>query len=141
MASVIAICQSGGEFETGSDGETAYRGGDAHAIDIDNKTKWREFKSEVAEMFNYNLSSMSLKYFLPGNKKTLITIATDKDFKRMISFHKSAATVDVYAVVDEAAPADFSNTPASRYFYLFNPCPGQNAVLCMFCGRCCCLWV
>ncbi|KAF8401219.1 hypothetical protein HHK36_012148 [Tetracentron sinense] len=111
---VIAICQSGGEFMTNKDGTLSYTGGDAHAIDIDQQTRLNEFKLEIAEMFNYGIGSMSIKYFLPGNRKTLITISNDKDLKRMINFHGDSITADVYIMTEEIVARDISNMPASR---------------------------
>lgn len=111
---VIAICQSGGEFETDADGVLQYKGGDAHAMEIDNKMKFKDFKAEVAEMFSSDLSSMVIKYFLPGNRKTLISITNDKDFKRMINFHGDSDTSDIYVVPEEIAAPEVSNMPASR---------------------------
>ncbi|KAF5960773.1 hypothetical protein HYC85_001982 [Camellia sinensis] len=111
---VIAICQSGGEFETDKDGSLSYRGGDAHAMEIEEHMKYKNFKVEVAEMFNCNLGNISIKYFLPGNKKTLITISNEKDLKRMIKFHGNSDTADIYVLTEEVAAADVSNMPASR---------------------------
>lgn len=109
----IAICQSGGEFVTNKDGSLSYNGGEAYAIDIDEETEFSGFKSEVAEMFNCSADTMSIKYFLPGNKKTLISISKDKDFKRMLNFLGDTATVDVFIQSEEAA-RNISNMPASR---------------------------
>ncbi|XP_040960679.1 uncharacterized protein [Gossypium hirsutum] len=111
---VIAVCQSGGEFETDKNGVMLYKGGDAHAIDLDDQTKFDDFKKELAEMFNLNMSTMSVKYFLPGNKKTLISISNDKDLKRLIKFHGNSTTVDVFILMEENVPHDVSNMPASR---------------------------
>ncbi|GAB4835597.1 hypothetical protein Ancab_039512 [Ancistrocladus abbreviatus] len=111
---IIAICQSGGEFETDKDGMMAYKGGDAHAIDIDDEMKFNEFKVEVAEMFNCSIDGISIKYFLPGNRKTLITVSNDKDLKRMIKFHDTSVTVDIYVMMEEVVAPDISNMPASR---------------------------
>ncbi|KAL0006478.1 hypothetical protein SO802_014039 [Lithocarpus litseifolius] len=111
---IIAICQLGGEFETNRDGSLSYRGGDAHAIDIDDQMKFNEFKMEVAEMFNCSIDTMYIKYFLPGNNKTLITISNDKDLKRMIKFHGDSVTADVYVIMEEIVALDVSNLPASR---------------------------
>lgn len=111
---IIAICQSGGGFETVGDGSLSYRGGEAHAIDIDDQVKFNDFKNEVAEMFNCNINSMSIKYFLPGNRKTLITVSNDKDLKRMVKFHGDSATADIYIIMEEAVDQEVSNMPASR---------------------------
>jgi zinc finger SWIM domain-containing protein 3 len=111
---MIAICQLGGEFVTDKDGTLSYKGGDAHAIDIDDQIKFNDFKLEVAEMFNCSVNTMSLKYFLPGNKKTLITISNDKDLKRMIKFHGDSVTADVYVILEDNFLPGVSNLPASR---------------------------
>lgn len=111
---LIAICQSGGEFENGKDGFLLYKGGDAHAIDIDDQMEFEEFKMEVAEMFNCCASTICIKYFLPGNKKTLITISNDKDLKRMIKFHGDSVTADIYVMTEEIITPDVSNMPGSR---------------------------
>lgn len=104
----------GGQFETGKDGELSYSGGDAHAIDIDDQVKFQDFKTEIAEMFNCNVNTISLKYFLPGNKKVLIMISNDKDLQRMIKFHGDSLTSDVYVITEEFVEPDVSNMPASR---------------------------
>ncbi|KAL8555053.1 hypothetical protein ACS0TY_003017 [Phlomoides rotata] len=111
---VIAICQSGGEFESNTDGVLCYKGGDAHAMEIDDKMKFKDFKSEVAEMFNCNLGTLAIKYFLPGNKKTLISISNDKDLKRMIKFHNDSDTAEIYAMTEEVVVPDVSQMPGSR---------------------------
>ncbi|XVF31529.1 hypothetical protein REPUB_Repub16aG0153500 [Reevesia pubescens] len=111
---IIAICQAGGEFETDKDGSLSYRGGDAHAIDVDDQMKFNDFKMEVSEMFNCSINTMYIKYFLPGNKKTLITVSNDKDLKRMIRFHGDSVTADVYIIMEEVISPDVSNMPGSR---------------------------
>ena len=111
---VIAICQSGGDFVTDKDGSLSYCGGDAYAVDIDQQTLLSDFKSEIAEMFSCNADTMSLKYFLPGNKKTLITISKDKDLQRMVNFLGDAVSVDVFVISEETAARNTSNMPASR---------------------------
>ncbi|XP_007035999.2 PREDICTED: uncharacterized protein LOC18603776 [Theobroma cacao] len=111
---IIAICQSGGDFVTNKDGSLSYSGGDAYAIDIDQQTQLSDFKSEIAETFNFSSDNMSIKYFLPGNKKTLITISKDKDLQRMLNFLGDSATVDVFIMSEEAAARNVSNMPASR---------------------------
>lgn len=111
---VIAICQSGGEFTTNKDGSLSYNGGEAYAIDIDSQTQLSDLKSEIAETFNCNADTMIIKYFLPGNKKTLITVSKDKDLQRMINFLGDAASVDVFIISEEAAARNTSNMPGSR---------------------------
>ena len=103
---VIAICMSGGQFLTEKGGALTYRGGDAHAIDIDEDTMFKDFISEIGEMFNFDATStVCLKYFLPDNKKTLISISNDKDLKRMIKFHENSNSADVYLIPEEAPEA------------------------------------
>ena len=87
---------------------------DAHAIDVDDQMKFNDFKTEVAEMFNCSFNTVSLKYFLPGNKKTLITISNDKDLQRMIKFNWDSVTTDVFVILEEIVERDVSNMPASR---------------------------
>lgn len=114
---VIAICRSGGEFVTNKDdGLLSYSGsGDAFAIDIDHNTSMTDFKTELAEYFGFGVETMTtLKYFLPGNKKTLITISKDKDFMRMVKFSADAGTVEVFVMPQEAGVVNLSNMPASR---------------------------
>ncbi|KAJ0093457.1 hypothetical protein Patl1_24730 [Pistacia atlantica] len=65
-------------------------------------------------MFNCSVDTMSIKYFLPGNKKTLISISKDKDFKRMLNFLGDTVTVDLFILSEEAAARNVSNMPASR---------------------------
>lgn len=111
---VIAICQSGGEFETDKDGFLSYKGGDAHAMEVDDDWEYKHFKEEVAEMFNCNVDTMCIKYFLPSNKKKLITISNDKDLKNMIKFHGDSDTAEVYVMTEEVVAPDVSNMPGSR---------------------------
>ncbi len=111
---IIAIIQSGGEFETNKDGSLSYRGGDAHAREIDENMEYKDFKREVAEVFNCNHGTMSIKYFLPGNKKTLITISDDKDLNCMIKLHADSTTADIYVITEDVVAARVSNVSASR---------------------------
>lgn len=96
------------------DGSLYYNGGEAYAIDIDQQTNLDDFKTEVAEMFSCSIDTMSIKYFLPGNKRTLISISKDKDLKRMVKFLRDSITVDVFILSEEAAARNLSNMPASR---------------------------
>lgn len=62
---------------------------------------------------------MLIKYFLPGNKKTLITISKDKDLQRMVNFYGDSDQVEVFVMTDEgAARNNVSNMPTSRYLQL-----------------------
>lgn len=111
---LIVICQSGGKFSSNSDGSLSYCGGDAHAMSVNNGTRFDDFKSEIAEMWKHDLNSITIKYFLPNNNRTLITISTDKDIQRMIEFHEHSATVDVFAITGSVAASDVTSLPCSR---------------------------
>lgn len=112
---IIAICQSGGEFVTNSeDGSLSYSGGNAYAVDIDDNTNVDAFKQELMETFKFNFDGMTIKYFLPGNKKTLITISKDKDLQRMVNFFKDSEQVEVFVVAEGDVARNVSNVPASR---------------------------
>ncbi|KAG9144643.1 hypothetical protein Leryth_020945 [Lithospermum erythrorhizon] len=111
---VIAICQSGGVFETNDDGFLVYKGGDARAMEIDNRMCYKDLKMELSEMFSFSLDTVVIKYFLPSNKKTLITISNDKDLKRMIEFHSDSVTAEIYVITEEVIAPDVSNRPGSR---------------------------
>ena len=108
---VVAICQYGGEFTSGPNGNLIYKGGEAHAVDLTRDFLLESFKDEVSKVFHVDVTDMSLKYFLPNNNKTLITISCDQDLQRMVDFTISAAQVDVFLISREE----------NRYvlFYLF----------------------
>uniref|UniRef100_A0A1D1YAP4 Protein FAR1-RELATED SEQUENCE 11 n=1 Tax=Anthurium amnicola TaxID=1678845 RepID=A0A1D1YAP4_9ARAE len=105
----MAICQYGGEFASNSDGSLTYAGGEAHIIDIDHGMLFDDLKSEIASLFSIDISTMSIKYFLPNNKRTLITVSGDKDLKRMVNFYANSETLDVY-VLNKANNRETRNT-------------------------------
>lgn len=115
---VIAICQSRGNFELGEDGLLSYNGGEAYAVNLDKQTQLSEFKQEIAETFKYSADDMLIKYFLPGNRKTLITISKDKDLQRMVNFYRNFDQVEVFILTKEFAARNVLNMPTSRYFQL-----------------------
>ena len=110
-AIVVAICQYGGEFTSGPNGNLTYKGGEAHAVDVTRDMPLESFKDEVSKVFHVDVTDMSLKYFLPNNMKTLITISCDRDLQRIIDFTANAAHVDVFLI----------SRQENRYvlFYLF----------------------
>jgi hypothetical protein len=115
MKEIIAICRSGGEFETSKDdGALSYHGGEAYAIDINQRTRLADFKKELADTFECSVSELLIKYLLPGNKNTLITISKDKDFKRMVSFYSNLENVDVFVTIVPPAARNGSNVLATR---------------------------
>ncbi|XP_039143349.1 uncharacterized protein LOC120280548 [Dioscorea cayenensis subsp. rotundata] len=95
---LVAICQYGGEFVTNSDGSMFYYGGEAHAVDVNRETLLDDLKSEITSVFGIDLSGMSMKYFLPNNRRTLISISSDKDLQRMVEFNLNVRNTEVYIV-------------------------------------------
>ncbi|KAI4335653.1 hypothetical protein L6164_014284 [Bauhinia variegata] len=93
---LILICQSGGEFITIDDGSMSYTKGEAHAAEINHETRFDDLKLKLAELCNLEYKSLSIKYFLPENRKTLITLSNDRDLKRMYEFHVNSVTADVF---------------------------------------------
>ncbi|KAK8956473.1 hypothetical protein KSP40_PGU013798 [Platanthera guangdongensis] len=93
---IVAICQYGGEFITNNDGSLSYCGGEAHAIDVGLDMLFDEFSTEISSMFNIDINGVCIKYFLPSNKKTLITISNDKDLSRMVHFNENVSAAEVY---------------------------------------------
>lgn len=111
---LVVICQSGGKFTTSGDGSLLYNGGEAHAITVSSESKFDELKSEMADMWKYDPNALTMKYFLPNNKKTLITISSNKDIQRMIDFHEDSATVDIYVMKDDNPTTDVTPRPRNR---------------------------
>eukprot|EP00268_Persea_americana_P037534 TRINITY_DN37191_c0_g3_i1.p1 TRINITY_DN37191_c0_g3~~TRINITY_DN37191_c0_g3_i1.p1 ORF type:complete len:769 (-),score=109.03 TRINITY_DN37191_c0_g3_i1:429-2735(-) len=97
----VAICQFGGVFVPNDDGSMFYSGGEAHAIPVDRSMTFDEFKSDLADNLNCDISTLSIKYFLPTNRRTLITISNDKGLQRMVDFHEGSDTIDVYILPGE----------------------------------------
>ncbi|CAM0879435.1 unnamed protein product [Alopecurus aequalis] len=95
---VVAICQYGGEFTSGPNGNLIYKGGEAHAVDVSREMSLDSFKDEVSNVFHVDVTDMSFKYFLPNNNRTLITISCDRDLQRMVDFTASAAQADVFLI-------------------------------------------
>lgn len=119
IGKLIVICQSGGKFTTNGDGTLSYSGGDAHATSLTLDTKFDDFKSEIADMWKYDQNSLTIKYFLPNNKRTLITISTDRDIRRFLEFHEDSASADVYVITSTPpapapAPSDATSMPCTR---------------------------
>ncbi|KAK1256920.1 hypothetical protein QJS04_geneDACA016417 [Acorus gramineus] len=92
----VAICQFGGEFVTGGEGTMSYIGGEAHAVDIDRELAFGDFSLEVSNLFKIDVHSISIKYFLPSNRRVPITVSGDRDLQRMVDFHADSRTIDVY---------------------------------------------
>ncbi|XP_021689595.2 uncharacterized protein LOC110671431 [Hevea brasiliensis] len=95
---LILICQSGGEFVTRDDECLSYTGGEAHALDINHETMFDGIKLKMAKICNLEYKSVSVKYFLLGNRQALFTLANDKDLKRMYDFHGDLITADVFVL-------------------------------------------
>lgn len=74
----ILISQLGGIFKNLDDGSFRYEAEDAHAIYINENSKYSDFNMEVAKTFYCSRNFVTIKYFLPGIKKTLITVESWK---------------------------------------------------------------
>lgn len=112
---LILICQSSGEFITNDDGTLSYEGGEANAVNINQDTSFEDLIIKLAEMSNLDHRTISIKYFLPGNRRNLITLRNDKDLKRMIDFHGHSVTADVFVNGKEGFDRDAIKIHASRY--------------------------
>ncbi|KAJ0235794.1 MULE transposase domain-containing protein [Hirschfeldia incana] len=110
---LILICQSGGKFLTDDDGTMTYTGGEAEAIDINHETSFHDFKLKLAKLWNLDYDSLSLKYFLPGNRRTLITMRQEKDMKRMYDFHLSSVSAEVFVTGQEGFHSQALVSPAN----------------------------
>nr|XP_043622114.1 uncharacterized protein LOC122593734 [Erigeron canadensis] len=93
---LILICHSGGEFVTNDDATMSYKGGEANAINVTSETLFNDLKLQLAEACNFDQKTLTIKYFLPQNKKTLIILKNDKDVRRMIDFYEDAYTAEVF---------------------------------------------
>ncbi|PWA71663.1 PB1 domain-containing protein [Artemisia annua] len=93
----------GGDFDAHDDGLMTYIGGEAYVVDLDENMQLSSFKQEIAETIDSTVDGMILKYFLPGNKKNLITVSKDKDFQRMVNYYKEADQLEVF-IMKEAPP-------------------------------------
>ncbi|KAL3529619.1 hypothetical protein ACH5RR_008941 [Cinchona calisaya] len=93
---LILISQCGGEFVTNDDGTLSYNGGEANAVNINNETLYDDLKLKIAEMYNLDQKTITIKYFLPGNRRNLITLKNEKDLKRMLDFHGKSVTAEVF---------------------------------------------
>ncbi|KAL2539686.1 MuDR family transposase [Abeliophyllum distichum] len=65
-------------------------------------------------MCNLNHGTISIKYFLPGNSRNLITLRNDKDLQRMIDFHGNSVTADVFVDGKEGFDRDAVKVQANR---------------------------
>lgn len=114
---LILICQSSGDFVTNDDGTLSYVGGEANAVNVNTETLFDDLKLKLAEMCNLDYDTMSIKYFLPGNKRNLITLKNVKDLKRMIDFHGNSITTDVFVMGKQGFNHDILSRHASRYLF------------------------
>lgn len=114
---LILISQSHGEFSTNDDGTMSYTGGEAHALEITNETSFDDLKLKLAELWNLQSKTLSIKYFLPGNKKTLISISNDRDLNRMKVFYVDSITADVFISGKEGFEQKKSLNTNTRLFF------------------------
>ncbi|KAI3796444.1 hypothetical protein L1987_39115 [Smallanthus sonchifolius] len=111
---MIAICHYGGEFETYEDGLMWYSGGEAYAVDLEVNMQLSGFKQEVAEAIDSTVDGMLVKYFLPGNKKNLITVSKDKDFHRMVNYYKESDQLEVFIMKESSPDKTSKKKPVRR---------------------------
>ncbi|KAL8136072.1 hypothetical protein AgCh_010608 [Apium graveolens] len=111
---LILICQYGGDFVTNDDGSLSYDGGEANAVNVNLETLFDDLKLKLAEICDVDYSDMSIKYFLPGNRRNLITLKSDRDWKRMLNFHGNSVTTDVFVMGKQGFNRDLLNMHASR---------------------------
>ncbi|XP_076910968.1 uncharacterized protein LOC143568787 [Bidens hawaiensis] len=121
---LILICQSGGEFVTNEDGTMSYKGGEANAANVTSETPFSDLKLTLAETCNFNQETVTVKYFLPGNKRNLITVKNDKDVKRMIDFHGDALTAEVFVT----GTPGFNRSALEKQTSRQNPTKNDEAV-------------
>ncbi|XP_054822736.1 uncharacterized protein LOC129321032 [Prosopis cineraria] len=112
---LILISQSGGEFLTNDDGSMSYTRGEAHAVEINHETSFDDLKLKLAELWNLQSKTLSIKYFLPGNRKTLICISNDRDLKRMKEFYVDSITADVFVSGKEGFDQESLNMNTRRH--------------------------
>lgn len=129
---LILICQCGGEFVKNDDGSLKYAGGEAQAVNVNFETLFDDLKLKVAEVCNLEYKSVSIKYFLPGNTRTLISLANDKDLKRMLDFHGNSVTADVFVMGREGFNRDALNIDTNRYLSLVQIVSKETAILVHF---------
>lgn len=98
---------------TNEDGTLSYDGGEANAVNINNETFYDDLKLMVAEMYNLDQKTISMKYFLPGNRRNLITLRNDKDLKRMLDFHGNSVTADIFLTGKEGFDRESLIPPSS----------------------------
>lgn len=118
---LILICQSGGDFVTNDDGTMSYNGGEANAANVTSETPFSDLKQTLAETCDLNQETVTVKYFLPGNKRNLITVKNDKDVRRMIDFHGDAITAEVFVTGTPGFIRSAVEKQTNRYYLIFIP--------------------
>lgn len=115
------ICHSGGKFTKNGGGAMSYKGGRAYEIFVNKKTTFDEFRKETAVNWKYDPSSITIKYFLPNDNETLLTIGSDKNIQQMLGSYKYLNSIHVYVFTNEDnMTGDPSAKCGSRYvFYSF----------------------
>lgn len=111
---LILICRSGGDFEKNDDGTLAYNGGEAEAVAINSEILFDDLKLKLAEICALDYETVSIKYFLPQNNRTPISISNDKNLKRMLEFHASSVTTDVFVSGKEGFNHEAMNIDKGR---------------------------
>lgn len=118
----ILVCRSGAKLVMSEDGSFTYMGGDAYAIGVDDNTRFDELKSEMADMWKLDRSSVTVKYLLPNTSNNLVTISSDRDIRSMREFYEDSSTVDVYVGGTSSETSNVSTTPRIRYLHPLHLC-------------------
>lgn len=114
----ILVCRSGAKLMMSEDGSLAYMGGDAYAIGVNENTRFDELKIEMADMWNLDRNSVTVKYLLPNTSNNLVTMSTDRDIRNMLEFYEDSTTVDVYVFTSTTnATSDVPTMPGIRYLH------------------------
>lgn len=113
---LILISQSGGDFSKNADGSMSYTGGEAHAVEINHDTQFDDLKLKLAQLWDLDHKTLSIKYFLPGNKKIPISLSSDRDLKRLNEFHVNSVTADVFIFGKKGFDRESLNTKGRLIF-------------------------
>ncbi|KAG8366000.1 hypothetical protein BUALT_Bualt17G0030600 [Buddleja alternifolia] len=94
---LIVSCKFGDEFQQGEYG-VQYNGGEAFAIEVDEEISFDTFRARVVAKCGLNEegSLIAMKYYLPTNNTTLISLRDDPDMKIFVNLFKDSLSSDIY---------------------------------------------
>ncbi|KAG8384057.1 hypothetical protein BUALT_Bualt04G0078400 [Buddleja alternifolia] len=106
---LIVSCKFGGEFQQGEYG-VQYNGGEAYAIEVDEEISFDTFRARVVAKCGLNEkgSLIALKYYLPTNNTTLISLRDDSDMKIFVNLFKDSISSDIYVQKLDSGKNGFS---------------------------------